>query len=93
MALKPRPPNEDPTGVTYVSTVTTEELARYAEYADGYGSDEEYEEEAAVQEKQRKTFADKLTAAKMAVKNFSLPSPEEIKEYFKYIKSHYRNYY
>lgn len=81
MALKPRPPNaEDPTAVTYVSTVTTEELARYAEYADGYGSDEEYEEEVSVQEKQqRKTFADKLSAAKMAVKNFSLPSPEEIK--------------
>ena len=46
-----------------------------SDYADGYGSDEE-EEGAAAEKPPRQNFARKLTSA---VRNFSLPSPEEIK--------------
>jgi len=82
MAFKPRPPNEDTT-LTYVSTVTTKELNTYTtEYADGCESDE-YEGEEDVESPEhrpeRKSFANKLSSA---VKNFSLPSPEEIKVQF-----------
>ena len=79
MALKPRQVEEEK---GYVSTITAEDLAAYADgYADGYDSDEYEEENQYAEIEKKKTFGDKLSAAKMAVKNFSLPSPDEIKEY------------
>merc|ERR1711872_426527 len=72
MGLKPR--SEDPTQ-GYVSTITAEELNAYnAEYADGYPSEEEEEEFDGKPDKP--SMAVKFTTA---VKNFSLPSPEDIK--------------
>ena len=72
MGLKPR--SEEP---GYVSTITAEELNAYnAEYADGYPSDEEEEEEMEGGKSDKPSMAVKFTTA---VKNFSLPSPEDIK--------------
>ena len=79
MGLKPRTPNEGQPDQAYVSTITAEDLAAYAEYADGYESDEEEAEE---KRPQRPNFALKLSSA---VRNFSLPSPEEIKVISLYI--------
>jgi len=60
-----------------VSTITAEELNAYnAEYADGYPSDEEEEEEMEGGKSDKPSMAVKFTTA---VKNFSLPSPEDIK--------------
>ena len=86
MAFKPRPPNEDP-NLTHVSTIASADLNTYT-YADGCESDE-YEGEDGVDspeqqlpELKQKSFANKLSAA---VKGFTLPTPEEIKEQF-YLK-------
>jgi len=81
MGLKPRSPSEDDEPGGYVSTITTQELNKYhaAEYADGYPSDEDAEEdEEYIDERPRDktSIATKLTSA---VKNFSLPTPEDIK--------------
>ena len=85
MGLKPRTPNEGQPDQAYVSTITAEDLAAYAEYADGYESDEEEAEE---ERPQRPNFALKLSSA---VRNFSLPSPEEIKVIALYIFGYIRN--
>ena len=79
MALKPREVDQAE-GRGYVSTITAEDLAAYADgYADGIDSDEYEEENHYAEIEKKKTFGDKLTAAKVAIQNFSLPSPDEIK--------------
>jgi len=79
MALKPREVDQAE-GRGYVSTITAEDLAAYADgYADGIDSDEYEEENQYAEIEKKKTFGDKLTAAKVAIQNFSLPSPDEIK--------------
>jgi hypothetical protein len=81
MGLKPREPAEDSgggggVGQTYVSSVTAEEMqAMAAEYADGYPSDEDLYEEAGEAKEAKPNLASKMSSA---VKNFSLPSPNDI---------------
>jgi len=81
MGLQPRtgtPADGDPGGSNYVSTITAEELGRYnsgeyAEYADGYPSDEEEDNQG---KSDKPSFANKISNA---VRNFTLPSSDDIK--------------
>jgi len=78
MGLQPRSGGDHGESGAYVSTITAEELGRYtsAEYADGYPSDAEEDDTAGEGKQDKPSFADKISNA---VKNFSLPSPEDIK--------------
>jgi len=83
MGLKPRSPTdgEEAPGSGYVSTITTQELNKYhaAEYADGYPSDEDADEDDDYMDEPRGDKPSIATKLSSAVKNFSLPSPEDIK--------------